>query len=214
MELRLFPLRTVLFPGMNLPLQVFEPRYRQLVAECLEHSEPFGVSLIREGVEVGGPAVPYTLGTTAHIESVTPGADGRLHIATVGGRRFRILTLHTDRPYLWAEVEYPVDEVSDAPHDLMQRARTGVALIRRLRATAAGEYEREPRLPEQPGPLADLIASLAPARPEQLQPLLETLDVRRRLEGAVSFLEAMLARAHRDAAAATAARWAAPGSEN
>src|SRR4029079_17235484 len=100
MELTLFPLRTVLFPGMKLPLQVFEPRYRQLVAECMEYAEPFGVSLIREGAEVGGPAAPYNIGTTALIESVTTAPDGRLHLATMGGRRFRIVTLHTDRAYL------------------------------------------------------------------------------------------------------------------
>ena len=214
MELRLFPLRTVLFPGMKLPLQVFEPRYRQLVTECIEYSEPFGVALIREGVEVGGPAVPYTIGTTANIESITPAADGRLQLATVGGRRFRVLALHTDRPYLWAEVEYPLDEPSEVPDGLIQRARKGLTAIHRLRATAAGEYEREPRLPEQPGALADALAGLATAPPTELQALLETLDVRRRLEEALPFLEAALARVHREAAISAAARWAPPGSHN
>ena len=214
MELRLFPLRTVLFPGMRLPLRVFEPRYRQLVAECMEHSEPFGVSLIREGVEVGGPAVPYTVGTTAHIESVALGADGLLHLAAAGGRRFRVLTLHTDRPYLWAEAEYPLDEPSEVPDASRQRAREGVALVRRLRATAAGEYEREPRLPGQPGPLADLIAGLAPAPPSQLQRLLETLDTGRRLEDALPLLKAAITVAQREAAAAAAVRWGTPGSAN
>lgn len=214
MELRLFPLQTVLFPGMKLALQVFEPRYRQLVAECMEYSEPFGVALIHEGVEVGGPAVPHTMGTTARIESVVPDAEGRLQLATLGRRRFRILELHTDRPYLWAEVEYPLDEGGGAPDDLIRRAREGLASISRLRATATGEYEREPRVPERPGALADAIGAVATAPPSELQRLLETLDVRRRLELALPMLEARLASVHREAAAAAAARWAAPGSAN
>jgi len=213
-ELRLFPLRTVLFPGMKLPLQVFEPRYRQLVAECMEYAEPFGVSLIREGVEVGGPAVPHTMGTTALIESVTTAPDGRLRVSTVGGRRFRIVELHTDRPYLWAEVEYPVDEARDVAAAWVERAQAGLTQIRRLRATAAGEYERSPSLPNEPGVLADLIGGLAAATPAQLQPLLETLDVRSRLENALPLLEAAIVVAHREAALAAAARWASPGSTN
>lgn len=214
MELRLFPLRTVLFPGMKLPLQVFEPRYRQLVAECMEYAEPFGVALIREGVEVGGPAVPHTIGTTARIESVTPDAEGRLQIETPGRRRFRILELHTDRPYLWADVEYPLDEGGGTPDDLIRQAREGLRAISRLRATAAGEYEREPRVPERPGALADAIGALGAASPAELQQVLEALDVRRRLEFALPLLEQRLKAVHREAAAAAAARWAAPGSTN
>jgi uncharacterized protein len=214
MELRLFPLRTVLFPGMKLPLQVFEPRYRQLVTECIEYSEPFGVALIREGVEVGGPAVPYTIGTTANIESITPLADGRLQLATVGGRRFRIITLHTDRPYLWANVEYPVDEPAELPDGLIRQLRDGLTAIHRLRATAAGEYEREPRLPEHPGALADAVAGLSKAPPAALQEFLETLDVRRRVEDALPLLQAALSSVHREAAVSAAARWAPPGSTN
>lgn len=214
MELRLFPLQTVLFPGMKLALQVFEPRYRQLVTECIEYSEPFGVALIREGVEVGGPAVPYTVGTTANIESVTPAADGRLHLATTGGRRFRIVELHMDRPYLWADVEYPLDEPSEVSPGLIRQTREGLKAIHRLRATAAGEYERDPRLPEHPGALADAIAGLAKAPPEQLQELLETLDVRLRLEATLPLLQAALSLVHRTAAVSAAARWAPPGSNN
>ena len=214
MELRLFPLRTVLFPGMSLPLQVFEPRYRQLIAECMEHAEPFGVALIREGVEVGGPAVPYTLGTTAHIQTVTQMAEGRLAVATTGGKRFRVVTLHTDRPYVWAEVEYPLDEPAAVPADLIERARTGLATFSRLRATAAGEYVREPQISDRPGPLADAIGAASVAPPFELQRLLETLEVRRRLETALPLLDAVIANAHRQAAVAAAARWAAPGLAN
>jgi Lon protease-like protein len=100
------------------------------------------------------------------------------------------------------------------PAGLLRQARAGFAAIASLRATAAGEYVREPGLPEDAGALADLIAGAAPAPPAELQQLLETVDVRRRLEVALALLEAAIAQAHRDAAASAAARWAAPFSSN
>lgn len=137
-RLRLFPLQVVLFPGMELPLVVFEERYRLLVAECLEASEPFGVALIREGLEVGGPAVPHAVGCTAQIRSVQRLPDGRLQLATVGERRFRIVALHHDQPYLSASVEYPVDELTDASAVLMDRVSERYAQVVRLQQTGAG----------------------------------------------------------------------------
>ena len=207
MELRLFPLQTVLFPGMPLPLRVFEARYRQLVAECLDASEPFGVALIREGAEVGGAAVPHALGTTARIRSVEPDAQGRLQLETLGERRFRIVGLHADRPYLWADVEYPVDEPSEVPEALVQRARERYAALVRLRLAATGEYVRDVRMPEVPGALADAAGAIVIARPQELQELLEIMDVRRRLERAVELLEVGILAAHQVAGAAIARRY-------
>ena len=99
-RLRLFPLNTVLFPGAVLNLHVFEPRYRQMIAECLAGNEAFGVVLIREGQEAGDPEVtPHDIGTTAEIDDVTPLPAGRYYISTVGRRRFRIeIGEHHRRP--------------------------------------------------------------------------------------------------------------------
>ena len=69
-ELPLFPLNVVLFPGMVLPLHIFEPRYREMVNYCLDEKKPFGVVLLREGEERGGPAIPYQVGTAARIMRV------------------------------------------------------------------------------------------------------------------------------------------------
>ena len=210
MELRLFPLRTVLFPGMALPLEVFEQRYLQLVSECVDASEPFGVVLIREGEEVGGPATPHELGTTARIESVEPGQEGRLQLRAVGERRFRIVTLHHDRPYLWAEVEYPVDQDTETPEPLMQQARERYSALVRLRLTMSGEYVRKVPTPETPGALADAVGAAVAAvsaPPDELQRLLETIDVRRRLTRAVELLEVAIPVAHREARAAVARRY-------
>lgn len=213
-RLRLFPLQVVLFPGMELPLVVFEERYRLLVAECLEASEPFGVALIREGLEVGGPAVPHAVGCTAQIRSVQRLPDGRLQLATVGERRFRIVALHHDQPYLSASVEYPVDELTDASAVLMDRVSERYAQVVRLQQTGAGGYQRTVSTPDGPGALADLVGALQPAPASDMQQLLETLDVRRRLERADELLEPALAVAHGRAASAVAARWGNPSRLN
>ena len=106
MEIPFFPLRTVLFPGMPLPLQIFEPRYRTMTRELLESGGVFGVLLIREGNEVGGGAVPYSVGTTARIEQCQELPNGRYVVSARGKRRFRVVRTLPPRPYPYGEVEY------------------------------------------------------------------------------------------------------------
>ncbi len=117
----LFPLGTPLFPGVVLPLRVFEPRYRRLMRDLLvqraEERIPgfFGVVAIRQGWEVEqvAPAEAlYDIGCTARLQSVRPLSDGGFHIVTVGGDRFRLLDVlvSDDPPYLRAEVEWLADE--------------------------------------------------------------------------------------------------------
>lgn len=215
-RLRLFPLRTVLFPGMDLQLQVFEERYRTLVAECLESGEPFGVVLIKEGPEVGGPAVPHSMGCTARITRVTPTRDGRLALSAVGGARFRIVTLHEDRPYLSADVEYPVDEAVEVAPDALHGARRRLEQFGRLRDTIAGEFHREIEAPATPGALADRVGALGRGlvSDRQLQRLLSTLDVRRRFEIADDLLTTIVAAVHEQTSAVVAQRWASPERRN
>ncbi len=102
----LFPLQTVLFPGATLPLHIFEPRYREMVGRCLEHEEPFGICLIREGEEVGGPAVTHRVGTEAAIIASQRYGDGRYDLVVEGRRRFEVLQLDRARPYLRADVRF------------------------------------------------------------------------------------------------------------
>ena len=212
--LRLFPLRTVLFPKMALPLVVFEDRYKRLVAECVEQGEAFGVALIKEGEEVGGTAVPYALGTTARIRSVSPLGGARLRVSAIGERRFRIVELHHDRPYLHADIEYPVDESAEAPAGLLREARERYVQVVQLRLTATGEYRREVPTPDGPGALADLIGGLQAAPVEELQQLLETMNVKRRLDRASDLLDQAVSAAHRQAAAAVAERFGSTASLN
>ena len=116
----LFPLGTPLFPGIVLPLQIFEPRYRRLMHDLLALPEAgdrrfFGVVAIRQGWEVeqvSPAAALYDIGCTARVQAVRPQPDGGFRVVTVGGERFRLLdvVVGEDPPYLQAEVEWLVDE--------------------------------------------------------------------------------------------------------
>ncbi len=101
----MFPLGLVHFPGVVLPLRVFEPRYRQLTADCLAGDGEFGVVLIERGWEVGGGDTRFGVGTMTRIVEGGIAADGVIHLHTVGTRRFRVRRWLDDDPYPRAEVE-------------------------------------------------------------------------------------------------------------
>ncbi len=90
MQIPLFPLNTVLFPGGPLPLRIFEPRYLDMLSRCMKEDAPFGVLLIREGSEVG-PASTYEVGTLATVTDWYQGSDGILGVTAIGTERFRLL---------------------------------------------------------------------------------------------------------------------------
>jgi Lon protease-like protein len=96
-QVPLFPLNTVLFPGGPLPLRIFEPRYLSMVSHCVRNDSPFGVLLIRAGQE-SGPATTHNVGTLARITDWYQGSDGLLGITAIGEERFRLLstTLQND----------------------------------------------------------------------------------------------------------------------
>jgi Lon protease-like protein len=106
--LPIFPLEVVLFPGAPLPLHIFEPRYKEMIAECLEQEKPFGMVRAKENAvaEVGCSAV--ILNVMKRYE------DGRLDIASEGKQRFSILELNHDRPFLQAEFTW-FDDDEPAP---------------------------------------------------------------------------------------------------
>ena len=143
-ELPLFPLRSVLCPGVALPLHIFEDRYRLMIGRCLERGEPFGVVLVREGHEVGPvPGRIADVGTTAIIRRAGRYPDGRLDILTVGERRFRLESLDTrSEPYLVGRV----DDARRAVRPRRGRRRAGAtgrpALPALPRAAPAGRRRR------------------------------------------------------------------------
>ena len=108
LELPLFPLNVVLFPGQTLPLHIFEPRYRTMINRCIERGEPFGVVLARDD----NPDLPYDVCTAARITQAERLDDGRLNILTVGVERFVINKVRvSEDEYLIGEAEpYPIED--------------------------------------------------------------------------------------------------------
>ena len=127
--LPIFPLGTVLFPGLPLPLHIFEERYRQLVRDLLTQPEPrqFGVIAIRQGAEVGAHSVTalYEVGCLATVLEVTEFPDGRFALRASGGQRFRLGELDRSRPYLQGEVKLLAEETGDP-----QAAREAAGAVR------------------------------------------------------------------------------------
>lgn len=188
MELPLFPLHTVLFPGRPLPLHVFEPRYRQLLADCLAGDRRFGVVAIRAGAEVGDVADVFDIGTVTAITGVDTLEDGRSNITTRGVERFRIDALIGDGPYLRGRVEPLADGLPD------EDDREAAAHLRRLLlpylAVLGAPDELLARVPHSPDKLCWLAASALQVELPEQQRLLEldrcsdrlaaTLDLLRR----------------------------------
>ena len=123
-KIPIFPLRSVLCPGVALPLHIFEERYRLMIDRCIERDEPFGAVLLREGVEVGPlHGQVATIGTTAAIRRAGTYPDGRLDILTVGQQRFRLEGLDTEsEPYLVGRVRL-LDEPTGPEAEVRDRAR-------------------------------------------------------------------------------------------
>ena len=128
-EIPLFPLGTVLFPGGLLPLRIFEQRYMDMCKACLRDGTPFGVCLIREGAEVGAPAVPMEVGCLARILQWDMEQLGLLQITAQGEQRFRIRE-HRSRPdglvmgivdMLPMETDGPVPDAAGACRELLER---------------------------------------------------------------------------------------------
>jgi len=185
--LPLFPLGTVLYPGLLLPLNIFEERYRELVRDLLAGPEPrrFGVIAIRKGRETGvdGISALYPIGCTATVREVAEQDDGRYHLLTVGTQRFRLASLDKSRPYLQGEVDLLEEEVGD-------EAAAGLAVhaVQRgfhgyVEALASRESVEVsvPELPDEPLLLSYLVAASMILDLSVRQDLLAEPDAERRL---------------------------------
>jgi Lon protease-like protein len=202
----LFPLGTVLVPGLVLPLHVFEPRYRRLVHDLQtrrEDDRAFGVVAIREGREVGehGVTATYDVGTLAVVREVVPYADGRFDLMTNGDARFRVVgPADSDAPYLMAEVEWLAE---DDPGSAPEAELLAAGVRRRFEAYRAAvndagavEAAQMLELPDDPRLLSYLVAVAMVLDLSDRQLLLEAATTADRLRREVALLgrETMLVR--------------------
>jgi len=175
-EIPLFPLQTVLFPGALLRLHIFEERYKQMINFCIEKEQPFGVVLIRHGVEALGPlAEPYLVGTLAKIIQVEQLPDERMNIAAIGQERFQILSLEPDlesyligyvKPLLLLEHDQAyIDQKALRLHSQVER------YFQALSEAGMGQFDMA-QFPNDPVGFAYLSASLLQIANEQKQAIL------------------------------------------
>jgi uncharacterized protein len=192
--LPLFPLSTVLFPGMRLPLHIFEPRYRQLVADLLEQPEPrrFGVIAIRKGKETGvdGVAALYDVGCVATVRQVEPREDGRYDLLTVGTQRFRLLSMDKSLPYLRGETEALPDETGEAREAAYATGRVQDAFrgYLNLLVDRGGGVISVADLPDEPLLLSYIVAAAMIIDLPDRQSLLAAPDALARLKAERSLL--------------------------
>ena len=207
--LRLFPLEgVVLFPGMELPLMVFEDRYHLLVQECQEEKAPFGAVLLRSGREVGDPtSQPHDVGTTASIEKTEPAGPGRLRVLAMGRRRFKVHSFSYDRPYVSAQVEYlPDQEPAQPPAELVQRVHDAASEYFKMLISLRGGWLREVSLPDRPEHLSYLVAQMLHGEKAIQQRLLEAPTSTERLEQEAGLLQEATSRAQQMVAEAWSKR--------
>jgi Lon protease-like protein len=187
----MFPLGTVLFPTMILPLHVFEERYRVLVRHCLDSDHRFGVVLIERGSEVGGGDVRTDVGTVAEIVEAARFDDGRYALAALGRQRLRVNAWLADAPYPRAEVELWPDPT---PSGLVDADTAPV--VSELRRLLARLAERgEPVAPattdfaDDPSTAALQAAAIAPLGPADRQRLLAAATARERVDLLAALVE-------------------------
>lgn len=163
-QLPLFPLGTILFPGMTINLHIFEERYRSMIATCIERRTPFGVVLIRTGDEVeegrlgGVPAEPHLVGTTAEISANVRLEDGRFLLTAVGRERFTIRQITQRLPYLVASVQVLEEEVAPGVTKAAEELRAMYLRYWKAVEVATGVPVEPDELPSDPATMAYQLA--------------------------------------------------------
>lgn len=187
LNIPLFPLHTVLFPGGVLPLRIFEVRYLDMVSNCMKQDSGFGVCLIREGREVGLAADTWEVGTLARITWFDRRDDGLLGINVSGEQRFRILATDVKADQLLrAEVELLAPE----PSCVVPESHAGlIRLLQGILEQLDFPYAKLPRRYDDATWLGSRLAELLPIKLEVKQYLLQMNDPLARLERLQAMLE-------------------------
>jgi uncharacterized protein len=163
--LPLFPLGTVLYPGLLLPLHIFEDRYRRLVRDLLDGPGPqrFGVIAIQKGRETGVDSISalYKIGCVATLRQVTEHDDGGFDVVAVGTQRFRLLELDDSLPYLQGQVDLLAEDTGDetAAEIAAEAVRRGFRAYLDALAARGATQVSVPDLPDDPVVLSYLVAA-------------------------------------------------------
>ncbi|KLD62155.1 LON peptidase substrate-binding domain-containing protein [Dyella japonica] len=179
-DLPLFPLNTVLYPGGQLSLRIFEPRYLDMIRECARTGSSFGVCLILEGREAGAPALPAAVGTLARIVDFHNREDGLLGILAEGGERFRVQRTRVRSDGLVrGDVEsWAAEPTQEVPVELALLQ----SILERLIENLAPQWRHAPKhLYDDASWLGFRLAELLPLQTDEQQRLLELTDPVRRL---------------------------------
>lgn len=181
----IFPLGTVLFPGGTLPLKIFEQRYIEMTKACIRDELPFGVCLIREGVEVGDPAVPETIGCLATIERWDMPQLGLFELIARGGNRFRLLDTRIAKNGLMTGSVQRI--AGEEPHASVDPAcREVLKLI--IERVGASNFPAPVAL-DDPAWVSYRLAEILPFDARVKQALLEVHDAKERLQKLRALLE-------------------------
>ena len=184
MEIALFPLpNLVLFPGIVVPLHIFEDRYKVMINGCIDRDEIFGVVLIRSGAEEETEDTIHRVGVTARIGEVERLEDGRMNIVCEGETRFRINRFTQQTPFWKGTVQYfeeapvhqPIESFSDRVSDLYRQ-------VGEMSSKLSGSPQTEIVLPESPTDLSYLVAYVLDIDAEEKQKMLEMTSTAERLQ--------------------------------
>lgn len=188
-EVALFPLSVVLFPGMALPIHIFEPRYRRMMADCLDDRAPFGIVLaLPESTQMH--EVPAKVGTLARIADYEQLPDGRYNMLAVGTSRFEIADLRNERPYLTGLVRplADMDAHTTSMDELAAEARAALRTYLGLVLTLLGSEQRHLEIPEDAADLSFLIGMCLTCEDCEKQKLLELRSLAERLRAGTETL--------------------------
>ena len=184
-RLPIFPLGTVLFPGALLPLKIFEQRYMDMAKGCLKEGLSFGICLIREGSEVGAPAVPEQVGTLAKIVDWDMEQLGVLKVRVEGGERFRLNSTDVQPNGL---IIGEIERFKESPDTSGDLEACAAFLKKVVAAVGAGQFA-EPLRFDEVSWVGFRLAEILPLRPDVKQRLLELTDGPGRLKVLYRFLE-------------------------
>lgn len=197
-DVPLFPLDTVLFPQMILPLHIFEPRYREMISECLKNNTPFGVVLLKQGpsvIETGlpdapGEPIPHDFGTLAKITEVVKLEDGRMLITTVGTERFRLLTYHREKPYMTGDIEiFPDSPAGENADGLVSEVSHAFEAYLKILMELAGKQIEGLEIPTDSVVLSYVVPNWLQIGNADKQKLLESTSTSTRLGEELNLLQ-------------------------